>query len=90
MDVLEIMDGVAVAFEVVGVVILVIGAAYTVARAVAERRQGTGAYESMRRRFGRTLLLGLEVLVDLGQVPQLVAAILASLVPVVDPEANEG
>ena len=57
------MEVVAQAFEVVGVAILILGAVYTAARAVAERGQGTDTYESMRRRFGRTLLLGLEVLV---------------------------
>lgn len=63
MDVLEAMDAVAVGFEVVGVVILIVGAVYTAVRAVEERGSGTDTYESMRRRFGRTLLLGLEVLV---------------------------
>ena len=63
MDVLEAMDAVAVGFEVVGVAILIIGAVYTAVRAVAERGTGSDTYESMRRRFGRTLLLGLEVLV---------------------------
>jgi uncharacterized membrane protein len=63
MDVLEAMDAVAVAFEVVGVAILIVGAVYTAVRAVVERGSGGDTYESMRRRFGRTLLLGLEVLV---------------------------
>lgn len=57
------MEAVAQAFEVVGVAILILGAVWTAARAVAERGHGTDTYESMRRRFGRTLLLGLEVLV---------------------------
>ena len=63
MDVVEAMDAVAVAFEVVGVVILIAGAVYTAVRAITERGTGVDTYESMRRRFGRTLLLGLEVLV---------------------------
>lgn len=63
MDVLEAMDAVAVVFEVVGVVILIVGAVYAAVRAVVERGSGTDTYEPMRRRFGRTLLLGLEVLV---------------------------
>jgi uncharacterized membrane protein len=63
MDVLETMDAVAVGFEVVGVAILIVGAVYTAVRAVVERGSGSDTYESMRRRFGRTLLLGLEVLV---------------------------
>ncbi len=63
MDFEHAMEVVAQAFEVVGVAILILGAAWTAARAVAERGHGTDTYESMRRRFGRTLLLGLEVLV---------------------------
>lgn len=63
MDFEHIMEVAAQAFEVVGVAILVLGAVYTAARAVAERGQDTDTYQSLRRRFGRTLLLGLEVLV---------------------------
>lgn len=63
MDITHSMDLVAQAFEVVGVAILIVGAMFTAVRAVIERAAGTHAYESMRRRFGRTLLLGLEVLV---------------------------
>ncbi|MBY5162671.1 DUF1622 domain-containing protein [Salsipaludibacter albus] len=63
MELTETMDLVAQAFEVVGVAILILGAVFTAVRAVVERASGPSLYESMRRRFGRTLLLGLEVLV---------------------------
>ena len=63
MEFTEAMEVVAQAFEVVGVAILIVGAGFTAIRAVAERGTGTNTYQLMRRRFGRTLLLGLEVLV---------------------------
>ncbi len=63
MDFTEAMEVVAQAFEVAGVAILIVGAVFTAVRAVSERGTGTDTYDSMRRRFGRTLLLGLEVLV---------------------------
>lgn len=63
MDFVEGMELVAQVFELLGVGILIVGGVYTAVRAVVERDTGTNAYESMRRRFGRTLLLGLEVLV---------------------------
>ena len=63
MELTQTMDLVAGVFEVVGVAILVIGAVFTAVRVVLERGSGPGVYASMRRRFGRTLLLGLEVLV---------------------------
>lgn len=59
----ETMEAVAGGFEVVGVAILIVGAVYTAVRAVMERGTGPAMYEAMRRRFGRSLLLGLEVLV---------------------------
>lgn len=63
MDFEHTMELVARGFEVVGVVILIVGAVWTALQAIAERGGGTRGYLSMRRRFGRTLLLGLEVLV---------------------------
>lgn len=63
MDYEAVMETVARTFEVVGVAILIVGGLYTAVRAVAERGGRVGTYQSMRRRFGRTLLLGLEVLV---------------------------
>ena len=63
MDLTETMDLVAQGFEVVGVAILIVGAVYTAVKAAMERGSGPAGYDSMRRRFGRTLLLGLEVLV---------------------------
>lgn len=63
MDFAEIMEVVAQSFEVVGVAILVVGGVWSAVRALAERGPGVDTYTIMRRRFGRTLLLGLEVLV---------------------------
>lgn len=63
MDFEHTMELVARGFEVVGVAILIVGAVWTALQAVAERGRGASGYQSMRRRFGRTLLLGLEVLV---------------------------
>jgi uncharacterized membrane protein len=60
------MDAVAIAFEAVGAAVLVAGAIWSAVRAVRSRRatgDTTGALVILRRSFGTTLLLGLEVLV---------------------------
>lgn len=58
------MEAAARAFEVVGVLVLVLGGLSAGVRSVLERASDSqGVYASFRRRFGRTLLLGLEVLV---------------------------
>ncbi len=60
------MDHVTQAFEIVGVAVLVVGFAVGFARAlVARLRTGTseGVYVMIRSYFGRSILLGLEVLV---------------------------
>jgi uncharacterized membrane protein len=60
------MDHVAQAFEALGVLILIIGVLWSLWLALATwRRTGrpARAYAEMRQAFGRTLLLGLEVLV---------------------------
>lgn len=49
--------------EAVGVAIIVLGGAYGLLRSFYERTKGVSYYEDARRRFGRPLLLGLEVLV---------------------------
>lgn len=54
---------VANAFEAIGVVILVVGGLWSVYRAVRNSRTGHDVYSGVRRDFGRSLLLGLEVLV---------------------------
>lgn len=61
----EVMDGVSKAFEAVGVVLIVIGFVTAIVRAVeaARRTSFDDAYEVLRATFGRSVLLGLEVLV---------------------------
>jgi uncharacterized membrane protein len=60
------MDHVAQAFEALGALILVIGVVWSLVLAVMSwRRSGSRerAYNALRRSFGGTLLLGLEILV---------------------------
>jgi uncharacterized membrane protein len=60
------MDDVAQGFEVLGAVILVAGAVWSLIVAVLAARQARSAaraYAVVRQAFGGTLLLGLEVLV---------------------------
>lgn len=54
---------VANAFEFVGVAILVVGAFWSVYQAFRNHRLGLDVYSGVRKDFGRSLLLGLEVLV---------------------------
>ena len=61
-----VMEHVAQAFEALGALILVIGVLWSLWVAVVawrRTRQPTKGYAALRRAFGRTLLLGLEVLV---------------------------
>jgi len=61
-----VMEHVAQAFEALGALILVIGVLWSLCMAVVvwrRTRQATKGYAALRRVFGRTLLLGLEVLV---------------------------
>ena len=60
------MDGVSKAFEVVGVAVLVFGFLLAVvrsARTLRSTRDGAAAYKAMRSYFGRSILLGLEIMV---------------------------
>ena len=60
------MEHVAQAFEALGALILVVGAVWSLWLAVVtwhRTRRPAGAYAEMRQAFGRTILLGLEVLV---------------------------
>ncbi len=57
------MEGIARAFEVAGVSILVVGGVWAAIRAVTNYRAGRNVYQGIRSDFGRALLLGLEVLV---------------------------
>src|SRR5690242_21571890 len=62
----ETMDHVAVAVELAGVVVLVVGLVWTAARALvgwARTRNGRDAYQDLRATLGGALLLGLEILV---------------------------
>ena len=61
----QVMDYVSRGFEVAGVVVLVIGFVSGVARAVHAYFTGhaEASYNVMRRYFGRSILLGLEILV---------------------------
>lgn len=61
----EVMEDVAVGVEVVGVGVLVVGLVWSAVRAVRILRSSPGrsAYQLLRESIGRTLLLGLEILV---------------------------
>ncbi len=61
----EVMDWVSRGFEVVGIGVLVVGFLTGVVKSLSAyfRGQGEGAYEMVRRYFGRSILLGLEILV---------------------------
>jgi uncharacterized membrane protein len=59
----EWMERIAQGFEVVGVVVLVVGGVVALVRAVTRRDKGDGFYRTLRVEFGHTLLLGLEILV---------------------------
>ena len=63
MDFKEAMDKVAMAFELVGVGVLVVGGVIAFALSFRDWQAGREFYPVMRRHFGRALLLGLEVLV---------------------------
>jgi uncharacterized membrane protein len=62
----EWMENVVKAFEIAGVLILAIGSVVTLAASALTLRQGRerrGAYARARRGIGRSILLGLEVLI---------------------------
>lgn len=59
----DVLEGVAVGFEVVGVAILAIGGLLVGGRAVVGFAVRRPVYSEVRRGLGRVLLLGLEVLV---------------------------
>jgi uncharacterized membrane protein len=58
----EVMENIALAFEAVGVGVIVIGAVHTMVQAFFERGKG-GYYARARSGFGKPLILGLEILV---------------------------
>ncbi len=59
----EVTERVGQAFEAVGVAIIAMGGAYALASAILVRSRGRSMVDDARVRFGRPLLLGLEVLV---------------------------
>jgi uncharacterized membrane protein len=62
----ESMDHVAVGVEFVGVGVLVVGLAWSAAKAIVglwRREDGQRTYQRLRETIGGTLLLGLEILV---------------------------
>ena len=65
MDFHAIMEVVVLVFEVAGVAIFAIGSLMAVARVVVRLARGerTGNYQRVRRDIGRSILLGLEVLI---------------------------
>lgn len=64
MELVRVMYFIALVFEIAGVAVIVGGFVLAVFTAVSPaRRSGSSAYDAMRRIFGKSLLLGLEVLV---------------------------
>ena len=59
----DAMETVARWFEVAGVVVFVLGAVWTAVRAFADWRNDGPIYLNIRRHFGQSLILGLEILV---------------------------
>ncbi len=60
----EVMELVGTVVDAAGVVAIVVGTAYATVQAVIGLRQGQGGtYELFRRLLGRSILLGLELLV---------------------------
>ena len=65
MSITEVMDWVSRGFEIAGVAVLLIGFLIGAVRSVSAYLDGRGeaAYDMVRRYFGRSILLGIEVLV---------------------------
>lgn len=64
--ILEIVEGIVVLFEALGVAAMAIGfatAAVFAVRALVQRRGGLQAFQILRRMIGSSILLGLEILV---------------------------
>jgi uncharacterized membrane protein len=59
----EMMEDIALGFEVVGVAIILFGGGYGLVRALWVRPDGRSLFTQARTAFGQPLLLGLEVLV---------------------------
>ena len=65
MDFHEWMERIVMAFEVAGVLVLVVGSLIALVRAAITgvRRGGRAAYDVARKSIGRAVLLGLEILI---------------------------
>ena len=61
----EVMENVAKAFEVTGVIVLCVGSVLALINAAAELRTGSRgrAFRAARRGIGQAVLLGLEILI---------------------------
>jgi uncharacterized membrane protein len=60
----SLMVGVVIFFEAVGVAVILGGFVLAFYRAAKQQRTtGTGAFETLRATFGRSILLGLEILI---------------------------
>ena len=59
------MDTVVMAFEIAGVAVLAVGSAFALVTGavLVARGERDGAYASVRRNVGRSILLGLEILI---------------------------
>jgi len=63
MDLSETMEIIATGFEVVGVAVIIFGAAHTLLEILRRGIDWSTVYDDARRGFGRPLILGLEILV---------------------------
>jgi len=63
MDFEDVMQLAVNAFEAVGVLVLVVGAAVAFAIGASDVRRGVPAFQNVRRNLGRVILLGLEILI---------------------------
>ena len=63
MEFVDAMEAVARGFELVAIAIFIGGGAWTAIRAVTDRLGGEPVFSGVRRRFGQSLILGVEVLV---------------------------
>lgn len=59
-----VIEIIGMAIDGVGVAVIVVGSGTAIVMAIAQLRRGAdGVYQFLRRRIGRTILLGLELLV---------------------------
>jgi uncharacterized membrane protein len=63
MDFVEVMEIIALAFEAIGVVIIVVGCALALAQGFRHARGLDRYFSDVKQAFGRPLILGLEILV---------------------------